>query len=369
MNYDRKKTEYINLFNLKSILSDLNISLDVQLKEFLIYYMKKFEDPLANLDEINYNNLLNLLDINSDDYEIEEDSKIDKELNSDVIESNSKSEQDTDNKIHINTDRDKGNDCDEVTLTVEQFNEKVDKVLSKIAEYLIKEKLNVFNYFTLNVTIIKQNENNQIIDLKDFLSKIQNMQIEISELEIYCIFTKLKVNNDEIEAIDLIKLKEEMQNYGIFDDLSSKSLVGFYELLEAFYLANNKGESIDEFYNSVLKEEIITVQNRNIIKYSNFLNIIKKNKIIANDYKMSDKSINEICNVEVEEETEPYLDIKQIEKNINSLNKNKENIPKNNNINQQLEIENKEDDKKFQEQDSDSINMDQIQDMDVSGLE
>jgi hypothetical protein len=108
---------------------------------------------------------------------------------------------------------------EEVVITIEQFNERVDKILSKLAEYLLSNKKTVKEFFYNYISIhnVTTYDNYDAITLKDFIQILQNIGVTHDTIDIYCIFTKLKYN-DDYETIDVSKLLDEMLNYGIFED-------------------------------------------------------------------------------------------------------------------------------------------------------
>jgi len=108
---------------------------------------------------------------------------------------------------------------EEVVITIEQFNERVDKILSKLAEFLLSNKKTVKEFFCNYISIhnVTTYDYYDAIPLKDFIQVLQNIGIRLDTIDIYCIFTKLKYN-DDFETIDVSKLLDEMLNYGIFED-------------------------------------------------------------------------------------------------------------------------------------------------------
>jgi hypothetical protein len=100
---------------------------------------------------------------------------------------------------------------------MEQFNEKVDKILLSFAEYLLNKKHKVREVFKNAIRTEILEDEIELIPLKEFINILQHAGIDLDTIDIYCIFTKLKYNDDH-EAIDLSKLLDEMCNYGIFEE-------------------------------------------------------------------------------------------------------------------------------------------------------
>jgi hypothetical protein len=125
-----------------------------------------------------------------------------------------------------------------------------------LAEYLLNSNQKVRDVFRDVITIqMIMDENFEAIPLKDFISILQQINITLDTIDIYCIFTKLKYS-DEYEAIDLNKLIEEMFNYGIFDTPFTKeessSRPDIYTRLRR-YLAD-RGLNFDSFMFNILSK-------------------------------------------------------------------------------------------------------------------
>jgi len=116
-------------------------------------------------------------------------------------------------------DGDDDEEEEEVVITFEQFNERVDRILSKLAEYLLSNKKTVKEFFCNNISIhnVTAYDYYDAITLRDFVQILQNIGVSLDTIDTYCIFTKLK-HNDDYETIDVSKLLDEMLNYGIFED-------------------------------------------------------------------------------------------------------------------------------------------------------
>jgi hypothetical protein len=184
------------------------------------------------------------------------------------------------------------NDEGEVVITIEQFNEKIDKLLSKLAEYLLNSKLKVRECFKDVIT--RENINNESYDavqLKDFIHIIQTIGIKLDTIDIYCIFTKLKYS-DDYETIDLAKLLEEMFNYGIFDENLSKDInfnihksdrhQSVIQNLKKYLHKNNK--NFDSFLFTILSKIFIQQEGSYMIRYiehDEFLSFLKEKEIIG----------------------------------------------------------------------------------------
>jgi hypothetical protein len=288
--YDNLNTGYINFINFRKVMQNLKISLEEKYTEFLIYIMKKFDDTSVSLEDLKYGNLIEIIESDSS---ISENQEMMGNLYINLVKSES-------NEIAENDDG-------EVVITIEQFNEKVDKILSKLAEYLLNSRQKVNDCFKKVICMENvNNESYEAIQLKDFIQIIQSIGIKLDTIDIYCIFTKLKYN-DDYETIDLAKLKEEMFNYGIFDENLSKDVINrekenlFSKIRR--YLKNHN-INFDEFIFDILSKIFIIqeagkmIRIINIEEFVEFLrdkSILKSNENFTDDEKkliMINKDIN-----------------------------------------------------------------------------
>jgi Ca2+-binding EF-hand superfamily protein len=59
--YDEGKTRLISINNFKNILNELDIEIKDKHIDFLIYYLKKFDDGSYNLEDLKYEEVNNFL--------------------------------------------------------------------------------------------------------------------------------------------------------------------------------------------------------------------------------------------------------------------------------------------------------------------
>jgi Ca2+-binding EF-hand superfamily protein len=254
--YDSSNRGYINFIDFRKVLQNLKIDLKEKYTEYMIYVMKKFEDDNISIEDLKYSNLIEIL--NQDQSKTESIVKTD---NNEIVE----------------------NDEGEVVITIEQFNEKIDKILSKLAEYLLNSKQKVRECFK---DVITNGDSYEAIQLKDFIQIIQKIGIKLDTIDIYCIFTKLKYTDDQ-EIIDLAKLLEEMFNYGIFDENLSKDIhiprternLTIVQKLRKYL--NDK--SFDSFIFSILSKVFILQEGANMVRYieyDEFISFLREKRII-----------------------------------------------------------------------------------------
>ena len=156
--------------------------------------MKCFIDDGNFLQDLKYENILKIVD----------ETPLDPNENLDDVEG------ENDNK--------EGDD-DAIEITNEEYLTKVKDIISRICKVLLNEKKNVDEYFEKIITkSITDYRAIRLIKLVEVLK--EEFNIELSNIEIFCLFTKVKPNlgaskdpDDVEEIIDYTKLKEEIENY------------------------------------------------------------------------------------------------------------------------------------------------------------
>lgn len=346
--YDRTNRGLITFFDLRKVLQNLSLGIEEHLVEYLIYLMKEYNTDNILLDEMKYGNLIDLLSATTD---LDDTANLSKMLG--------ESQDSPKSQRHGNIEtKEQKEDDDEVVITMDQFNEKVDKITSKIAEYLIKQRTTVKELFQDAITMhsINENETYEAVPLNSFLGILQKIQIVIDTLDIYCIFTKLKCSDDQ-ELIDLAKLHEEMLNYGIFEEGFTKSVGTVHttdiDLIEKLIeFMSNKNLSFDEIFRS----SIIKKEDKEVIEQSKMIQTLKDYEVLNTTYeKLPQKFLDNFCLQDEE------IDAAKLRQTIEP--KLKENISKN----KIIVLDQHMTDKKME--DSNSFNLDGIEDMDVEGLD
>ena len=197
--FDEKENGYISFSTMNKILENLKISFKNDVKEYFFYVLKSFPDEGNLLKELKYQNILKILeDVPVDPNEPEEGEPEEGE------------EKDKENK--------KDNDDDAIEITNEEYLSKVKDIIERICEVLINSKKNVDDYFLKIVSkSVTDYRAIRLIKLVDVLKK--DFNIDLTNIEIFCLFTKVKPNltsskdaDDIEEIIDYDKLKEEIEN-------------------------------------------------------------------------------------------------------------------------------------------------------------
>ena len=235
--------------------------------EFLIYIMKRITGDESNyiLDEMKYQKISNILEQGTQttpntqtgllkkDLEINSNKK--SNLKSDVANSDEgkikteiANKDDLSHVQHGSIPEQKEEDDEEVVLTMKEFDQKVDRILSKLADILLQNKSTVRNFFKSVMAIhsVNREETYEAIPLVELINSIKDRGLTVDTIDIYCIYTKLKYS-DEFEMIDVNKLIEEMLNYGIFEDQNQKN---FLESLSNYLIKEQK--SFDQLLFSII---------------------------------------------------------------------------------------------------------------------
>ncbi len=185
-NTNDHKYRYITFVDLRKIFDKFNISIDAELVEYLIYLMKSsFKDEKASLYDLNYLafiEMLNMENVNEPESEEENDQSYE--------------------------------------ISPEAYEKILNDIFDKIKIYSLKKKIKPIDIFKEDIALVEEESSKarfHIIELKDFIDKLDNViGLDVKELEIYCLYTKLKfdeVEND-LEAISFDKLEKE------FDDIA-----------------------------------------------------------------------------------------------------------------------------------------------------
>lgn len=283
--YDKNQTGMISFEIFKKILHNLNLNfLSDSNMEFLIYIMKRITGDESNyiLDEMKYQKILNILEQGTQNIpstqsgllkkDLESNSNQKSNLKSDVanshegkIQTENANKDDLQNVEHGSIPEQKEEDDEEVVLTMKEFDQKVDRILSKLADILLQNKSTVRNFFKSVMAIhsVNRDETYEAIPLVELINSVKDKGLTVDTIDIYCIYTKLKYS-DEFEMIDVNKLIEEMLNYGIFEDQNQKN---FLESLSNYLIKEQK--SFDQLLFSIIGRVKMVNSPNGLIKVIN----------------------------------------------------------------------------------------------------
>ena len=199
--FDEKENGYVSFTKMNKILEKLKIVFKNDVKEYFFYILKSFPDEGNYLKDLKYENILKILEDNPIDPNDQEEGDLDGAEGD---------EKDKENK--------KDNDDDAIEITNEEYLAKVKDIIDRICETLSENKKNPDDYFLKIVSkSITDYRAIRLIKLVDVLKK--DFKIDLTNIEIFCLFTKVKPNlatskdaDDIEEIIDYDKLKEEIEN-------------------------------------------------------------------------------------------------------------------------------------------------------------
>ena len=196
--FDEKENGYVSFSIMNKILEKLKVSFKNEVKEYFFFVLKSFPDEGNFLKDLKYENILKILE----DYPLDPNEQ----------------EEEVDNDDKEKENKKDNNDDDAIEITNEEYLAKVKDIVERICDVLIENKKNVDDYFLKIVSkSITDYRAIRLIKLVEVLKK--DFKIDLTNIEIFCLFTKVKPNlasskdaDDIEEIIDYDKLKEEVEN-------------------------------------------------------------------------------------------------------------------------------------------------------------
>ena len=278
--FDMNKKGTITFIALKKIVEKMKINLKKEILEYMIFYMKKScinnsnyinKEKIYSLRDLNYKSLIEEINIhiNNNNIDINDNS-----TNNEITENNN-------NEGFLNSNNNEENSY--IEITNEEYNEKISLIMSSISSEIMKKSNNNTNEYInilFNKYIITDDDGHQIIELSKLIDEIRNsLYIELNQIEIFCLYSKFKINEDKLSN------STELIDYESF-----KNEILFYE-------------------NQQIKEntpiEFINSNNKNNEELYNEENIIEKKEINKNEDKFNEnKNENENENYENHENNE-----------------------------------------------------------------
>ena len=304
--FDMNKKGMISFIALKKIVEKLKINLKKEILEYMIFFMKKScinkekyinKENKYSLRDLNYNALIEELynHINNNNIDINDNS-----TNNEITEYNN-----DEGILNINND----DDDSYIEITNEEYNEKINLIMNLISSEINKKSNNNTNEYTnilFNKYIIIDDNGHQIIELSKLIDEIKNsLYIELNQIEIFCLYSKFKINDDKIinhtELIDYDYFKNEIIFY------ENQRIKGNIPI-ELINSNNNKNSDSDNDVNNleqketiINKEEEKTIENKkekenegneNIKKVEN--QIDEYNDFENNNFDNEEDSINKL---------------------------------------------------------------------------
>ena len=184
----RDNNDYISIKEIKYILDNNN---DVKIRgkyiEFIIYFMKQFDDTNASLFDLNVERIESIL---------EEPIE-----NADNVNNN--------NNNDINNAQTESNESGE-EVSPEVFNKNIHDVLLIIKQIMNNDNKTLREIFVDSIVKIKK-PNADIITLDSFADELNKRKIKLNYLQMSC-FNYRYCINEELHALELIKIEQDVNN-------------------------------------------------------------------------------------------------------------------------------------------------------------
>lgn len=209
--YDESKRGYITFLNLRKILEKMKVKLRNELIEYLIYLLKTYNDENSSITELKYENLIKIL--NDENYGKPDELDLEEEENEQAKKTkrDPNAESDEDIPHHPNNDSDESG----IEITTEEYLKIVEGILIELTNKLYQKRLTLEELFKEFVSVVENKEKkskNKILDLKYLVNILHDeLEINLDSVDIYCLFTKFKVDENETEeVIDFVKFQAEI---------------------------------------------------------------------------------------------------------------------------------------------------------------
>lgn len=187
-NKDKKEnSDYISIKEIKYILDNNN---DVKIRgkyiEFIIYYMKQFDDANASLFDLNVERIENILQepIGNDDNVNNNNN----DINNVPTESNESGEE----------------------VSPEDFNKNIHDVLLIIKQIMNNENKSLREIFVDSIVKITK-PNADVITLDSFADELNKRKVKLNYLQMSC-FNYRYCINEELHALELVKIEQDVDN-------------------------------------------------------------------------------------------------------------------------------------------------------------
>ena len=184
---DKDNEDYVSIKEIKNILDNNN---DIKIKgkyiEFIIYYMKQFDDKNASLLDLKVDTLENIL--------------------SEPLEN---VEQNVNNNENIQNNPTESNESgEEVSPSV--FNKNIHEVLLLIKQIMKTENKSLKEIFVDSIVKITK-PNSDVITLDSFADELNKRKIKLNYLQMSCFNYKYCIN-EELHALDIEKIEQDVNN-------------------------------------------------------------------------------------------------------------------------------------------------------------
>ena len=207
---EKGNNEYISLLDMKNLIDNNAKDLNDKYVEYFFYIMKKFDDPLSELEDLKITNLINLIKINDDNNNNKENNNKSEE---NIIKENDNNKEDEKNNDEKQSE--KNNDDDSMTeITNEEYIKNINFALSKLNEALEKNNYTDLNEFLKDkIQIKKINEKDiKIISIEEFNIQIKKINVYLNDIQLSCLCSKFSLP-DNLRTINIEELEKDLINY------------------------------------------------------------------------------------------------------------------------------------------------------------
>ena len=182
--------DYISVQKFKYILDkNTDITLKEKYIDFIIYYMKQFDDNKSSLYDLKI-------------------SKLDEIVNEEINEN--ENDKDKDKDINNNVKEEKANESIK-DISLEIYNNNINSVLVVIKQLMKDENKEFRELFSESIETI-ENTNTDIISLESFINELNKKDITLNSLQISC-FNKKYCINEELHSLEIKQIEEDVNNF------------------------------------------------------------------------------------------------------------------------------------------------------------
>ena len=183
-NKTKDNGNYISIKEIKNILNNnSDINMHEKYIEFIIYYMKQFDDSNASLLDLNVEKLESILEEPFENDEFK-------------------------NEISPNNENNSNDSKEEISPTI--FNKNIHDVLLLIKEIMSNENKSFRDIFSDSIVKITK-PNADIITLDSLADELTKKNVKLNYLQMSCFNYKYCIN-DEIHALDIEKIEKDIEN-------------------------------------------------------------------------------------------------------------------------------------------------------------
>ena len=183
-NKTKDNGNYISIKEIKNILNNnSDINMHEKYIEFIIYYMKQFDDANASLLDLNVEKLESILEEPFENDEFK-------------------------NEISPNNENNSNDSKEEISPTI--FNKNIHDVLLLIKDIMSNENKNFRDIFADSIVKITK-PNADIITLDSLADELTKKNVKLNYLQMSCFNYKYCIN-DELHALDIEKIEKDIEN-------------------------------------------------------------------------------------------------------------------------------------------------------------